>query len=73
MHGQVKGVDLVQIWRNITNDFEIDLGSTFGFAKFSPQTFAGAIAQMREIIVKVAKVQRQPRHRHAWDAGETVV
>ena len=47
VHRQIKRVDLVQRWRDIANDFEIDFGSAFGFAKFSPQTFARAITQMR--------------------------
>src|SRR6476619_6542776 len=72
MHRQVKRVDLVQIWRDIANDFEIDFGSAFGFAKFSSQTFACAIAQMCEIVVKVAKIQRQPGHRHTWYTGKPI-
>src|SRR5438477_7242396 len=35
VHRQIKRVDLIQIWRDIANDFEIDFGGAFGFAKFS--------------------------------------
>jgi hypothetical protein len=43
---------------DIANDFKLDFGCALGFAKFPPQTLAGAIAQMGEVIVKVTKVQR---------------
>jgi hypothetical protein len=72
MHRQIKRIDLVQMRGDIANDFELDFGGALGFAKLPPQTLARAITQMREVIVEVAKVQRQPRHRHARNAGETV-
>src|SRR5947207_15782751 len=57
---------------DVANDFKLDFGGALGFSKLPPQTFARAITQMREVLVKVTKVKRQPRHRHARNAGETV-
>src|SRR5204863_685065 len=73
MHRQVKGINLVKMRGDVANDFELDLGCALGFAKLPPQTLARAVAQMREVIVKVTEAERQPCHRHAWNAGETVL
>src|SRR5207237_10582723 len=73
MYRQVKGIDLFKMRGDVANDFELDFGGALGFAKLPPQTLARAIAQMRAIIVKITKVKRQPRHRHARNTGETVV
>src|SRR5439155_5496027 len=73
MHRQVKRIDLVEVRGDVANDFELDFGGALGFAKLPPQTLARAITQMREVIVKVAKVKCQSRHRHARDPGKTVL
>ena len=72
VYRQIKWINLVQQRRNIVNNLKLNVGRTLRFAKFPPQAFSRAVAQVTEVVIEISEVKAEPRHRHARDSDKTI-